>query len=78
MILFCVVDPQVGVGGLDAEQGLDHDVVRVVDQLLHDVSSLGLVSGGGQAGGLGDGRVFGIGEVDRRRRRSPCRPACGR
>src|SRR6187200_1332624 len=38
--LVVVVDLEVGVCGLDPEQGLDHDVVRVVDELLH-VSSFG-------------------------------------
>ena len=49
--LVVVVDLEVGVCGLDPEQGLDHDVVRVVDELLHETSfrRLGVVGGAQRA-----------------------------
>ena len=34
--LVVVIDLQVGMSRLDAEQCFDHDVVRVVDQLFHE------------------------------------------
>jgi hypothetical protein len=35
--LVLVIDLQVGVGRVDSQQRLGHDVVRVVDQLFHEI-----------------------------------------
>ena len=50
--LVLVVDAELRVGGLDAEQGLGEDVGRGIDELLHGRLLL-LLDASGAAGGLG-------------------------
>ena len=58
MIRLVVVDAQLGVRGLDAEQRLGDDVGRVVDQLLHWIGSFECVAGqAGLVGSTARGRV---------------------